>query len=158
MALLAWWVSRERHAPQVAGAGAGLTERVLGDLASYAGSLTWEASSEHGDLGGAAIQVWNVQDGPAAFDASHGKAVIESSAWRVVVNLGLVSEIVCERRFIHVPSPFVWLDVSFRKGPDKNGYPDKLFTVRFPDEREDDFRRLCDRHRLRKVGDFAAAR
>jgi hypothetical protein len=151
MSVVGWWWLRSRHAPAP---GAAETGHVLADLAADRGPIRWNASA---DRRGASdgIELTAIQTAPATVTVTSGTATVETGAWRIVVALSHVTEIVCERRFIHHPPPgTVLLDMSFRKGPDdEDGFPDELLTVSFPEAREADFRTLCARHGLRTVGD-----
>jgi len=152
LAIGAWWWSHARGAqptvPDMA-----KTERVLADLAAYGGDLQWETTNGHvpGQHG---VEFRTTQDTPASIRVAFDSARIDTQTWRVIVNLRLVTEVVCERHFIHEPQPpLILLYVSFRKGSDDDaGFPDTLFTVRFDQAREADFIALCERHGLRKDG------
>jgi hypothetical protein len=157
MSVVAWWWLRSRHAgPPSSGAAADVaqTERVLADLAADRGGIRWDVL--HPRSGGS-YGLWfqAFQSAPATVTVARDMATIETSAWRVTIDLAHVTEVVCERRFIHHPPPgTVLLDVSFRKGPDdEDGFADDLFTVAFDESRDADFRALCARHGLPTVGD-----
>jgi hypothetical protein len=150
----AWWRFHPRH-ERSALADRAQSERVLADLAAYRDGLDWtttngphDVETDHG------VEFRTTQKGTATIEVASGRATIATGTWRIIVNIGLVTEIVCERRFIHHPPPgFVMLDMSFRKGPDVDGFADELFSVSFDEARDADFRSLCERHALRKVGD-----
>ena len=153
LSLGAWWWSHSRHArpavPDLA-----KTERVLADLVADGGGLQWETTNGRGTVHGAGVEFRTTQSAPANISVAFDVARIDTPTWRTIVKLQLVTEVVCERHFIHVPwPPLILLYVSFRKGPDDDaGFPDTLFTVRFDQAREDDFIALCERHGLRKDG------
>jgi len=146
LAVCAWWFRPRRASttsPDVA-----QSERVLADLAAYGGGIRWFNDRQLAEQG---VAFWTTQQAPATIKVSRNQATIETAAWGLHVNLNLVTEIVCERNFIHHPEPYVLLWVSFRKGPDIDDvFPDELFTVMFDEAREADFRALCERHGLRK--------
>jgi len=153
--LAAWWLMRP-HAVRH-GTDPAVTERVLRELAAYdGGELWWDIRNGQGSLFGDGVWVRSKQTGPASVEVKHGWVEIEVPAWRVIVELSKVTEVVCDRQFIHQPPPgFLILELSFRKGPDdEDGYGDELFSIMFPQEQEADFIALCDRHGLRKIGDF----
>jgi hypothetical protein len=151
LALGAWWWSHARRV-QPAAPDVAKTERVLADLAAYGGGLHWETTNGRHRVQSPGVEFRTTEDAPASIDVALDMARIETRAWRVLVNLNLVTEVVCERHYIHVPQPpRILLYVSFRKGPDNDaGFPDVLFTVRFDQTREADFIALCERHGLRK--------
>jgi hypothetical protein len=145
----AWWSQSRRARPAVPDVAK--TEHVLDDLAAYGSGLQWETTNGRVPLQGDGVEFRTTQDTPASISVAVHAASIETQTWRIIVNLDLVTEVVCERHFIHVPEPaLILLYVSFRKGPDHDGVPDTLFTVRFDQAREDDFIALCERHGLRK--------
>jgi hypothetical protein len=149
----AWWWSHSRRA-QPAVPDVAKTGRVLADLAADGGGLQWETTNGHVPVQGDGVEFRTTQDAPASIRVASDAAMIETQTWRIIVNLDLVTEVVCERRFIHEPPPpLILLYVSFRKGPDDDvGFPDTLFTVRFDQAREADFIALCERHGLRQDG------
>jgi len=138
-----WWRHEPREPVDVAN-----TERVLSDLAAHRG-IVWETTRNQGSL-----EVRTYQHEPAHIEVAYGKARIATGDWRMIVELDKVTEIVCVRQFHHYPEPWVWLELSFRKGPDdEDGYPDVLFSVVFDESDEAGMRSICDRRGLRKVGD-----
>ncbi len=127
-----------------------VTERVLHDLARDNARILY-----HTDRDGLSTR-FDQQD-LATFDVGHGTATIATKEWTVSVELDRVTEVVCERRHIHWPEPgHVLLDVAFRNGPeDEDGHAPELLRVQFEQGHEVYFQALCDRHKLRKIGDFA---
>jgi hypothetical protein len=143
--IAAWWWMHPRAQVDVA-----RSERVLVDLAGYGGTLRWR-TIEDGGGGAHGIGFQTLQAAPATIELARGRATIETATWRVEIDLARVHEVVCERRFVHYPPPgTVLLDLSFRAGRED----DNLFTVAFDEAGEDDFRALCERHGLRRVGDW----
>lgn len=93
----------------------------------------------------------------AALDVETTARTVEiiAPSWRIAIPLASIHEVVCTRRFIHHPEPFVLLFVEFRTEPeDEGGFADSFVAVQFGDDREPAFTDLCDRHGLRKVGDL----
>jgi hypothetical protein len=155
MSVGAWWWLRARHAPAPAPpSGVEARERVVADLAAERGGLRWDVVRDRRETS-SGLQLQAIQAAPAKVEIAHHQATVETSAWRVTIDLAHVTEIVCERRFIHHPPPgAVLLDMSFRKGPDdEDGFADELLTVSFDEAREPEFRALCARHGLRTIGD-----
>jgi hypothetical protein len=138
----AWWYFQDEPPPTVA------TEQVLDDLANERG-LRWAIYRD-------GVEVVLDQHEPATIIVEKGEATIATGDWRASVTLANVREIVCERRFHHWPEPgWVELFVSVREGPDdEDGFADEMFVVRFPEEREASMRSICDRHGLRRDGDW----
>ena len=148
-----WWFhprnTRPNHADVTRSA------RVLADIARLrGGGIRWSPTE---DL--ETVACWNYQHEPAAVEgSSYQVATIRTATWDLVVNLARIEDIVCDRQFHHVPEPgYVELKMSFRGEPEEEQdewAPRELFGVRFDQERQAEFIALCDRHKLRKDGDW----
>lgn len=156
LAIAGWWLWHDRGKPPAAPREDDRAKaHVLLDLAAYGGGLQWD--TPHIPWTGDGVQFCAIQPALASFEIFGSGVEIRTSTWSVYVALEQVTEIVCERHYHHHPEPFVWLYVAFRKGPeDEDGHADELFQVRFREDREPDFLQFCDRHRLRKIGDFGS--
>lgn len=150
--LCAWWWLHPRHVLPTS-ADVSQKARVLADVAAYRADVRWYSVEHHDDVS------WRtVQRGPVRFElwTTH-RAKLETDTWSIVVNLDRVKEIVCERRHYHVPAPpHVALKLSFRDDTpeDDVGYANELFGATFDQTREAEYTALCERHGLRKDGDW----
>src|SRR5438128_1416757 len=146
-AFVVWWWQRA-PAPTTA-PDETRTAHVLVDLAKHTGDLRWDVS--HDDLGtNHGLELRTIQHKHASIDLWYGRATVETPNWRITILLERVTDIVCEREFMEPDT--VFLNMSFRNGPDEIGERHELFTVRFEQDREDDFRAICDRYQLRRDG------
>jgi hypothetical protein len=150
--LCVWWWCHRRDA-RPSSDDVSRKAAVLVDLANDRRGLRWYSVEHHDDVS------WRtVQQGPATVEVwkTH-RAKLETRTWSIVVNLDRIKDIVCERRHYHAPEPpHVALKLSFRADPPENehGYANELFGVLFDQARQADYVALCQRHGLRKEGDW----
>ncbi|MGE0868375.1 MAG: hypothetical protein AB7P03_07430 [Kofleriaceae bacterium] len=128
-----------------AGKRPGRVEDVLRDLAVYRDTIYWNISSTR-SIEGTPVEFRTVQGKPAKVEVDPPFATIETTAWRVTVRPTMVDEAVCTRQFVE--PDIVFLLVELRAAGNT------LFHVEFPQAQEPAFRKLCERHGLRKIGDF----
>jgi hypothetical protein len=154
LAIAAWWLLRAGDSATHDDREA-LATAVMSDIVATDGDgIQWLTDGGLGASSGVGTR--GLQDSSVKFRVSSGMATVETATWRVNVYLYRITEIVCERRYIHHPEPpLVLLYVSFRKGEDdEDGYPDELFSVRFDESREPAIDELCRKHGLRREGDW----
>jgi hypothetical protein len=153
LVLGAWWLHRAGH-PAMHDDREALAAAVMSDIVAIDGDgIQWLTDGGVGSVVGVGTR--GLQDSTAEFRVSSGIASVETATWRVSVYLSRITEIVCERQYIHHPDPpLILLYVSFRKGEDEDGFADELFSVRFLESREPAIDELCRKHGLRREGDW----